>query len=637
MISMMELTEQVEHPFQMKPGFDIRPFLPHALAATLAVFGLPAAVVLGIIVMPGKDPSFVITSGLSIVLSTIASVIGTSVWMRHPASSNVSFGDLMLWGWARRRRAETKLDRGTRLLGLDRRGQPVQRIRITRDRQLKVLHDLNDALEAKDPYTRGHSERVERHVYRTAAAMGLSVHDLQELRMAAALHDIGKIRVPDRIIRKPGKLTAEERALMEEHSVVGAWMLSHVASADVIEAVRHHHERWDGKGYPDGLAGTDIPLYSRIIAVCDTFDAITSTRPYRAKAERQRAIDVLKEECGTQFDPMAVDVFLKALPTKVPVTAMLLMLPGAGKVIREFARVLKRAGASSLASATTAASASVIIGAATVAPMVDRLPVRLPEPVAAPAAVQGAAGAAGVSAGVPLGPVTPAHLIRTIKTNDRVAELAGDLTRGTTAEDSTDQGEDPTAATTIIAAPDPTSGDEVAEDVTGGSGDGDTSGEDPGRSGDHETGRPDDAGQGKPENPGGGHGKPEDPGNGGGKPEDPGNGGGKPEEPGNGNSDDAPGNSDGGHGNGNDDTPGNSGGGNGNGGGNSDNPPGSDDTPPGNSGGGNGNGGGNSDDTPGNSGGGNGNGNGNGGGNRDASGDPEEEEEAPGNGNGRGH
>jgi hypothetical protein len=385
----MQALEPTEHPFQAQPGFDIRPYFWHAVCATLAVFGLPAAIVLGIIMLPSPDPSVVVTSALSVGLSTIASVIGTSIWMRTDASADVSFGDLMIWGWVRRRHAEGALDKGTRLLGLDRRGQPVQRTPITRDKQLKVLHELNDALEAKDPYTRGHSERVERHVYRTAAAMGLSVHDLQELRMAAGLHDIGKIRVPDRIIRKPGKLTAEERSLMEEHSVVGAWMLSHVASADVISAVRHHHERWDGKGYPDGLAGTDIPLYARIIAVCDTFDAITSTRPYRVKAERARAIEVLKAESGSQFDPMAVDVFLKSLPTKaVPVTAALLMLPGAGRLLREMARMLKRAGASSLASATTAASASVIIGAATVAPFVDQLPSRPPAPVVAPAAAQ---------------------------------------------------------------------------------------------------------------------------------------------------------------------------------------------------------------------------------------------------------
>lgn len=397
----MAALEQTEHPFQAQPGFDIRPYFWHAVCATLAVFGLPAAIVFGIIVSPGPDPSVVITSALSVGLSTLASVIGTSVWMRTDASADVSFGDLMIWGWVRRRHAEGALDKGTRLLGLDRRGQPVQRIPITRDKQLKVLHELNDALEAKDPYTRGHSERVERHVYRTAAAMGLSVHDLQELRMAAGLHDIGKIRVPDRIIRKPGKLTDEERSLMEEHSVVGAWMLSHVASADVIGAVRHHHERWDGKGYPDGLAGTDIPLYARIIAVCDTFDAITSTRPYRVKSDRSRAIEVLKAESGRQFDPMAVDVFLKSLPTKVPVTAALLMLPGAGRVLREMARMLKRAGASSLASATTAASASVIIGAATVAPFVDKLPSRPPAPVVAPAAiaVQRAASTAPAPAG----------------------------------------------------------------------------------------------------------------------------------------------------------------------------------------------------------------------------------------------
>lgn len=383
----MERTEHEPYLFQTQPGMDVTPYLAHAVAATLAVFGLPAALIMGLLVMADPDPSIVVTTLISVTLSGTVSVIGAWLWMRQPASLEISFGDLMLWGWLRRRRAEANLDRGTALLGLDRRGQPVQKIRITRDRQLKVLHDLNDALEAKDPYTRGHSERVERHVYRTAAAMGLSVHDLQELRMAAALHDIGKIRVPDAIIRKPGALTTDEMALMQEHSAVGAWMLSHVASADVIAAVKHHHERWDGKGYPDGLAGTDIPLFARIIAVSDTYDAITSTRPYRARSEHRRAIEVIRSERGSQFDPLAVDAFLSALPTKVPITAILIMLPGAGRALRQIAVGLKRAGAASLASATTAVSASVAISAATIVPAIDRVPVRLPE-----SAVQVASG-----------------------------------------------------------------------------------------------------------------------------------------------------------------------------------------------------------------------------------------------------
>lgn len=382
-------------------GVNVRPYLPYALAATLWVFALPASVIFALLLVVAPDPPVVVTSGLSVGLTAGASIVGAALWLRHPASADVSFGDLMLWGWYRRKRAEEKLNRGTALLGLDRRGQPVGTMTVTRERQLKVLRELNAALEAKDPYTRGHSQRVERHVYRTGAAMGLSVHDLQELRLAAALHDIGKIRVPDRIIRKPAPLTSEEMAIMQEHSVVGAWMLSHVASADVIESVRYHHERWDGKGYPDGVAGTDIPLFARIIAVADTFDAITSTRPYRSASENERAIQILRSEAGTQFDPMTVEAFLQALPQRVPVTALLMLVPGLGKFLRQLAVAAKRAGAASLAGGVTSATATVMIGAATVVPAIDSVPNRPPEkPPARVITVEGEPGTVDVAAPV---------------------------------------------------------------------------------------------------------------------------------------------------------------------------------------------------------------------------------------------
>ena len=584
----MELTEHDRYLFQTQPGMDITPYLPHAIAATLAVFGLPAALVMGLLVLSEPDPSVIVTTLISVTLSGGISVLGAWLWMRQAASLEISFGDLMLWGWFRRRRAETNLDRGTALLGLDRRGQPVHKIRITRERQLKVLHDLNDALEAKDPYTRGHSERVERHVYRTAAAMGLSVHDLQELRMAAALHDIGKIRVPDAIIRKPGPLTPDEMALMEEHSVVGAWMLSHVASADVIAAVKHHHERWDGKGYPDGLAGTDVPLFARIIAVADTYDAITSTRPYRARSEHRRAIEVIQAERGSQFDPLAVDAFLSALPTKVPITAILIMLPGAGRVLRQIAVGLKRAGAASLASATTAVSASVAISAATIVPAIDRLPVRSPEPV-----VHVVAGETSNDAPAPdlaVGPDSNRPEAPEPGKARPGRALPGErqtLTSGfseTTLEDTTgDLAPEPQATLpatpsvdlgAILGLPDPTgdegrSGPPEDKGKSHDRGSGGKGSDDKGKSGDHGNGKSDgsgDAGNGSGKGKGGGKGNGKDDPE---APVDDGEGSDTgPVEPGPGN---GPGNGHGGNGGGGNsgESPGNGGGsGNGNGGAN---------------------------------------------------------------------
>jgi hypothetical protein len=190
------------------------------------------------------------------------------------------------------------------------------------------------------------------------------------------LHDVGKIRIPDRILRKPGELTIEERAIVEEHVVVGAWMVSSVGSADVVSAVRHHHERWDGRGYPDGLAGTDIPIYARIIAVADAYDAITSTRPYRVSSGREHAVSVLRGEAGAQFDPMIVNSFIDALPVRLPVAGALVLLSGPAVLGRRIALWLKRLGGGHLAPAAATLSAVVTLGAFMPAPSL----VPVPEP-----------------------------------------------------------------------------------------------------------------------------------------------------------------------------------------------------------------------------------------------------------------
>src|SRR5687767_11616131 len=365
--------------------FSVRPFGWHALAATLAVIVLPLVVVLGLIAASVSLPMFVIAI-LGIALAIAATAVGHTLWSKRVESTEISFSDLMLWRWYIRRRAEDTLEEGARLLGLDRSGHPIDDVRITPDEQLEVLKDLTAALESKDPYTHGHSQRVERHAYRTAAAMHLSIHDIDDLRKAAALHDVGKIRVPDRILRKPDQLTIEERVIMEEHSVVGAWMVSSVGNADVIAAVRHHHERFDGLGYPDGLAGTDIPLFSRIIAVADAYDAITSTRPYRSSAGRDDAVKALRESAGKQFDPEVVEAFISALPARLPITAGLFLILGGApqRLLHQLASWLKRLGAGSLSPAVGAAGAAVVLGASVFTP---NLPAPAPNapPLAAPA------------------------------------------------------------------------------------------------------------------------------------------------------------------------------------------------------------------------------------------------------------
>ena len=348
----------------------VKPFFAHAMLATLAVICLPLVVVFGLMATLETFPVY-LAAILGVVLAIVVMVVGNVLWSRRAEAFDIGFSELMLWRWMRRRRAEEDLAHGARLLGLDRSGQPIDAVRISPEQQLQVLKDLTAALESKDPYTHGHSQRVERHSYRTAAEMGLSAEDIEDLRKAAALHDVGKIRVPDRILRKAGPLTPEERTIIEEHAVIGAWMVSSVGNADVIAAVRHHHERWDGAGYPDGLSGSDIPLFARLISVSDAYDAITSTRPYRASSGRDEAVAALRAGAGTHFDPEVVEMFVASLPSRVPLAAgLFVMLGGPARVGREIVMWFRRLGAGSLTPAVGATGAAIVLGASIFTPNV---------------------------------------------------------------------------------------------------------------------------------------------------------------------------------------------------------------------------------------------------------------------------
>jgi hypothetical protein len=182
------------------------------------------------------------------------------------------------------------------------------------------------------------------------------------VRKAAALHDVGKICVPDCILRKEGPLSSEEQEMIRAHAVVGAWMVASVGNTDVISAVRHHHEHWNGAGYPDGLSATDIPLFARVIAVADAYDAITSTRPYRAGSSRDEAVAELRAMAQTQFDPDVVEAFVAALPTRLAVTAgLVVFLADPAKLFREIVAWFHRLGAGSITPAVGAAGAAVMI------------------------------------------------------------------------------------------------------------------------------------------------------------------------------------------------------------------------------------------------------------------------------------
>jgi putative nucleotidyltransferase with HDIG domain len=176
---------------------------------------------------------------------------------------------------------------------------------------LQSLLGLANALDAKDAYTCGHSTRVARLAQQIAGQVGLPHHAAETIGQAALLHDLGKIGVPEGILRKPGPLTAEEWEIMRRHPLTGAQIVAPLEFFDEgAVIVRHHHERLDGSGYPDGLIGDTIPLGARIVAVADTYDALTSARPYRAGFSSADAIGVLRAESGRTLDGQLVGLLV---------------------------------------------------------------------------------------------------------------------------------------------------------------------------------------------------------------------------------------------------------------------------------------------------------------------------------------
>jgi putative nucleotidyltransferase with HDIG domain len=177
-----------------------------------------------------------------------------------------------------------------------------------------TLRALARTVDAKSSWTAGHSMRVTNMALKIGAALGLSPDKLDDLHRAALLHDIGKVGVPAAILDKPGALDDDEYALIKKHPSIGARILEPIASyKEIIPMVLQHHERYDGKGYPGGISGDEIDIGARILAVADTFDAVTSDRPYRKGWTLERAIDLITEEASRQFDPDAVDAFLTVM------------------------------------------------------------------------------------------------------------------------------------------------------------------------------------------------------------------------------------------------------------------------------------------------------------------------------------
>lgn len=181
-----------------------------------------------------------------------------------------------------------------------------------REVHIETVRALTSAIDASDPFTKGHSERVTQYAVAIAREMGLSERRIEALEYAGFLHDMGKIGLQHDILLKPGRLSEDEWEAMRQHPTVGAKIVSDLHFLSQAKAVvLHHHERYDGGGYPSGLAGTEIPLEARIVKVADAFDAMMSDRPYRSPLGLEKAIDELRNGKGTEFDPEVVDAFLR--------------------------------------------------------------------------------------------------------------------------------------------------------------------------------------------------------------------------------------------------------------------------------------------------------------------------------------
>jgi len=179
---------------------------------------------------------------------------------------------------------------------------------------LQFVETMAQALDARDPYTAGHSLRVADYSYKLALAMGMSGEEAETIRVAAQLHDIGKIGIPDVVLQKPGALTPEEYGLIKLHPQIGRRILEKVGRFDrLLAVVELHHENYDGTGYPYGLAGTHLPIAARIVHVADSFDAMTTTRSYRSALPIRSAVHEIERNVGRMFDPVAANTFLRLL------------------------------------------------------------------------------------------------------------------------------------------------------------------------------------------------------------------------------------------------------------------------------------------------------------------------------------
>ena len=260
-----------------------------------------------------EDPNFNPTA--SILALDIRSVLAVPLWVRDEVIGAL-YVDTQLM-----QRAFTAADQATLETFASQAGLAVrltQSIEHDRQQYVGLVKTMLEALDARDDYTAGHSERVGAYTRDLAAKMNWAQGDQERALFAGWVHDIGKIGIRDELLFKPGRLEPVEREKLQEHTVIGERILgtAPLGFEAILPAVRNHHERWDGNGYPDGISGETIPLLARMIGIADTFDAITTTRPYSQPRTWDQAFDILRAEAGKQFDPNLVPLFIEALEAR---------------------------------------------------------------------------------------------------------------------------------------------------------------------------------------------------------------------------------------------------------------------------------------------------------------------------------
>lgn len=334
---------------------DLMRYVPYVVMTTLFVVAVPLLLAYGLS-GPLFDLPFVVATLLCTALSALLGRAGARLWQCRSGPCDVVFYDLTLWGFLRRLWQQRCVLSHAERLALTRSGSRS----LSAADHSTVLKKLARALETGDSYTHGHSDRVARHAYMVARTLKLPKQTCEKIRLAGALHDVGKLHTPRAILTEPGRLTDEQFEIIKRHPGDGADMVAELRDPELTAMVRHHHERIDGTGYPHQVSVDEIPLGARIISVADTFDAITSRRPYRATRRHKDALEILRREAGSQLDERVVGAFITYYTGRRGIRLWMSLTSGVPS-FADFSLTGLRSAISNAAVATAVVTGSVVL------------------------------------------------------------------------------------------------------------------------------------------------------------------------------------------------------------------------------------------------------------------------------------